>query len=106
MNSEEDDAESEPAKRPRRVVRELPAEDEAGPADRLLYRIEGALDVSAFLAAVADVVERHDAWGLAVPDGNPAATTTGPPRARSSRSKIHCTAAWPTSISCCPNRGW
>ncbi|WP_034269074.1 hypothetical protein [Actinospica robiniae] len=68
MNSEDDDAESEPARRPRRVVRELPAEQDTGRTDRLLYRIEGELDVPAFLTAVADVIERHDAWGLAAPE--------------------------------------
>lgn len=71
MNSEDDDAESEPPRQPRRVVRELPAGEDSGRADRLLYRIEGELNVPAFLASVGDVVERHDAWGYAAHDENP-----------------------------------
>src|SRR6185312_5485903 len=71
MNSEDDDAESEPPMQPRRVVRELTAGEDSGPADRLLYRIEGELDVPAFLASVGDVVERHEAWGYAAHDEYP-----------------------------------
>lgn len=81
MNSEDDDAESEPARRPRRVVREMPAEPDTA-AGRLLYRIEGELDVPAFLAAVADVVERHEAWGLAALDEGPDGAALGRARRR------------------------
>lgn len=59
MHSDEDDAESEQPERSRRVVRDLAAGARGGPADRLLQRIEGELDVSAFLAVVGEVLERH-----------------------------------------------